>query len=245
MGWVTDSRFETGREYAAMQKRFISDTSHQMRTPLAVMKTGVEVALMQKDALTREEAIDVLESNLQEIEHITAMMNTLLLLSRLDDPAAARSIAPVNVSEIVRDTLARYKHDADAKYITLHFPPAISYVVQGEISELETLFRSIIKNAIAYTTSGGEVRVSITESNGRVIVTFADTGVGIAREKLIHIFEPFYRGEIDGVNARAQEKPLGLGLTLAKKIAERHLGSITVESEPCCGSTFAVALPLA
>ena len=242
------------REVTQMQSRFIAETSHEMRTPLSIMKTGIEVSLLNKDALTREEAVEILESNLQEVNKITRMMNALLILSRLDDPARSMSYEHVNITDIVYRAASRYENAAIAKSISIHLSSAPEFHMRGNKSNLETMFKQILRNAVAYTPHGGEIWVRIDPAfPKRVRVSVEDTGVGIPPEKLPHIFEPFYRAKDNhemlsspapSPNPHLQ-KPLGLGLALAKRIVKQHSGTIRIASLPQKGTTLFITLPLA
>jgi len=240
------------KDVALTQKRFIAETSHAMRTPLSIMKAGIEVALLDRETLTREEAIEVLESNLQEVDRMTRMTNALLILSRLDDPTHTAVFEQLNVTGIVMGAVRRYEHAAATKNITLAIPEAPDYFVHGNGAYMETLFKQIIRNAITYTPEGGTVRVRITPvSSRKVEIAIQDTGVGISKENMIHLFKPFYGARKNtrpnpktSSDSSLSKSPLGIGLTLARRIAKHHRGTIRVKSEVNKGSTFFITLPL-
>lgn len=241
-------------DIASMQKRFLADSSHEMRTPLAIMKTNIEVSLMDKQNLTREEAIEALESNLQEVDNITRIINALLHLTRLEDPMQMSPFVRIDAMRALTNAVEQCAPIAQAKNITLHLPVEIESFLQGDAQNLEILFKNLLKNAITYTQSGGTVWVRIKHIfPQRIVFEFEDNGVGIPKEKLTHIFAPFYRAKdnhelIAEENARISvviEKSLGLGLALVERIVKKHRGTIYVESELNRGTRFFVTFPLA
>ncbi len=240
-------------EVTRMQHRFIAETSHEMRTPLSIMKTGIEVSLMNKNSLTREEAVEVLETNLQEVNNMARMINALLVLSRFDDPSRSAQLERINITDIVSAATLAYEKAAESKQITMHLPDAPAYTVVGNSVHLGTMFKQIIRNAVAYTEERGSIQVRIAPSfPKRVRVSIQDTGIGIDAKDIPHIFEPFYRArdshelltERHRANNPSTKKPVGLGLALVKKIVKQHRGTVRVHSEVKKGSTFFVTLPL-
>jgi signal transduction histidine kinase len=220
------------------QNRFIADASHELRTPLAVMKTGIEVHLRRKD-LSVENARGVLADTLKEINLMTELSNNLLSISKghLSDITLTKIYLP----DVLRRKVERLKHIAEEKNITLTLSgsaPA-DKMVMGNDFTLSQAFYNLIHNAIVYTPDGGSVKVDYAVRNGKYIVNISDTGIGISKEALPHIFEPFYRAD----NSRSADGS-GLGLSIVRSHISFHRGAIAVRSELGKGTKFTVALPV-
>lgn len=221
------------------QRRFIADASHELRTPLSIMKTNSEVALMDGSELKVEEAIETLNSNMEEIDRMSKLIEQLLSMSFYDNKMIEIPSAPVNFSQVVSGTVDKIQSLARQKNVKLKMEKADPLTIFGNPTALEQLVMNLVKNAIVYTPSGGEVCVSVEKDGKRGRFNVEDTGIGIAEEDLPHIFNPFYKTD----KASRMADGTGLGLTIVKKIVDRHNGSIEVKSQPGKGTTFTVSMP--
>lgn len=232
------------REFVEAQRRFISDASHELRTPLATVKTENEVALLDPARVTREEAISLLRSNVEEVDRISTILNNLLNLASFNSATGAPPFTAVNLSGIAERVMERMKFLADRKKVRLVVTKAANVLVWGNGTALEEVVSNLVKNAIQYTPAEGEVKLTIhadpDSRNAELVVR--DNGIGIAPKDLPYIFEPFYRSEN---SLHMHQQGTGLGLPLVREIVKRHRGTIHIDSAPGKGTAVAIKLPLA
>ncbi|OGY98845.1 MAG: hypothetical protein A2855_01575 [Candidatus Liptonbacteria bacterium RIFCSPHIGHO2_01_FULL_57_28] len=232
------------REFMESQRRFISDASHELRTPLATMKTENEVALLDPGRVTRDEAISIIKSNVEEVDRIATILNNLLNLASFNNASGAPPFSAVDLAAVVRTILERVKILAVRKDIRITTVNLLPTRVWGNATALEEVASNLLKNAIQYTPAGGEItlesRPDAEKKNGRLVVR--DTGVGIAPEDLPYIFEPFYRSD---KSLHMYQQGAGLGLPLVREIAKRHGGSIDIQSSLGKGTMITISIPLA
>jgi signal transduction histidine kinase len=219
------------------QKRFTGDASHELRTPLAVMQTENEVAL-RNPRLSRQQAVSQLKSNLEEVAKLKMLSDGLLRLASFDSSTELDST--VDVSEVVAEAVSRWQKPAEVKgvRITTEVSPA---TVRGDRESLIELVSILLDNAIKYSSSGGEVKITTSRRGRSVLIGVADKGQGIKAGDLPKIFDRFYQAD----TARSGQHGYGLGLSIALRIAEIHHGAIEVKSTVRKGSTFTVVLPQA
>ena len=229
-----------GRLQAAFDRlvQFTADASHELRTPVAIMRTTAEVTLTRTRATP--EYIAALERILQESEHTTALIEDLMTLARADAGAGDVALQPVDLAACLRQTCAEVRVLAEAAQLRLETELPTHCSIQADEPLLRRLFLVLLDNAIKYTPPNGLVQVSLRTRGASACVTIADTGAGIPAEHLPHIFERFYRAAQHRSRA---DGGAGLGLSIAQWIAARHGSKITVESAPHAGSTFQVCFP--
>lgn len=221
------------------QRRFTADASHEICTPLTILKGGTEVALLEPR--TADEYKRLLRSNLEEIERLTELTTNLLTLARADagDTQTARELLILN--ELVADTHARLASVAEEKGVKFSFISNGLAIVEGDYNALRQVVFNLASNALRYTPRGGKVELAVTRTAddfARLDVT--DTGVGIPAEALPHVFERFFRAP----NARSHApEGSGLGLAICQTIVNAHGGRLTVESAEGRGSRFTLLLP--
>ncbi|HET8650756.1 MAG TPA: ATP-binding protein, partial [Gemmatimonadales bacterium] len=221
--------------------RFTADASHELKTPLMVLRAGVERALTH--AQTPPEAIQSLDEALQQVNRMSEMVESLLTLARADEGRAPLAVEEVDLRDLVADageTAGMLGEQGDVQ-VNVEVPaePVRMAVDPHRIREL--LF-NLVTNAIKYTPSGGTVDLVLAEDDHTVSLMVRDTGIGIAAGDLPHIFDRFWRA--DPARSRTGDRPgTGLGLAITKWIAEAHGGSITVQSRPGRGTAFTVRLP--
>ena len=228
------------RSFAAL-RRFTADASHELKTPLTVLRAGVERAITMPSLPS--EALAALEETLQEINRMTELVEALLMLARADEGTAPLHRETVDLRAIVEETGETGELLAAEAGVNMEVAtPADPVIVPVDASRIRQLILNLLTNAVKYTPAGGSVRLQLGPSNGRVTLTVADSGVGIAPGDLPHIFDRFWRA--DSARTRTGERSgTGLGLAICKWIAEAHGGTIDVQSRPGRGTTFTVTLP--
>lgn len=218
-------------------RRFTADAAHELRTPLATIRTEAEVALLAtRDPEAYREA---LRSVVEEAERLSRLADRLLLLSR-EDAGVALTRRPVRLDEAVRQAADAAAVVARGAGVSLRIGPLCPARVAGDPDLIRQVLDNLVGNAVEYTPAGGEVVVSARRADGRVVLEVRDTGVGIPGDALPRIFDRFYR--VDESRSR-RTGGTGLGLSIAKAAVERHGGTIEVASVPGLGSTFRVAFP--
>ena len=220
-------------------RRFTADAAHELRTPLAAMRTEAEVALRSPRSSDRDTR--VLENLLEEIERLTRLVSHLLFLCREDTGVDVGDVQPVQLDVVVRDVGDHMAVAAREKGVDLVVDLRHSCEVKGEADRLRQLFFNLLDNAIKYTPPGGKVTVDGDSSNGQAIVTVSDTGIGIPAEHLPHVFDRFYRVD----SSRSPETDgNGLGLAICRSIAESHSGRLEIDSTFGSGSRVTLVLPI-
>jgi len=231
-----------GRLESAFKRvtQFTADASHELRTPIALMRTRTEVTLRKQ----RSEA-DYLETIVrihQELERTSALIENLMTLARADSGSEPLQVAPTNLNELLLEISETARLLAEGKSIQYDQRlPETPLSVSGNAPSLRRLFLILIDNAVKYTSREGRISVVLDTSDGTAVTEIRDTGVGISTTDLPHIFERFYRAD----ESRSRESGgTGLGLSIAKWIAEAHQGKISVVSKVGEGSVFRVQIPL-
>lgn len=218
------------------QRRFIANVSHELRTPLSVLKTSSEVALLAGKNLTREQAIDVLKSNIEEVDRMSKIIQFFLSFSTSQNKIDRLQMSAVNLSQITAKAINILQKRAGEKDVTLHLVDKGAAVVYGNVTALEEMLLNIIKNAITYTPRGGEIEVSLKHTFDEVLLSVRDNGLGIPPEDIPHIFEPFFKAS----NTIAKKEGVGLGLAIVKEIAHMHRAHIDVKSKVGKGTIFSI-----
>jgi heavy metal sensor kinase len=222
--------------------QFTADASHELRTPVAIIRTTVEVT--RAKPRTPEQYQEALDRILGESERMTALIEDLMVLARADAGVDGVALEPIDLAGVLRDQCAKVQVLAESSGVRLSSNLPARCELPGEAMMLGRLFLILLDNAIRYTPARGEVSVSLDldSANGVAIGIVRDTGIGIGPEDLPHVFERFYRAAKD----RSRESGgTGLGLSIAQWIAQRHGGAILAQSAVGTGSTFYVRLPLA
>ena len=222
------------------ERRFTADASHELKTPLAVLRGDIEVAL-RRDRST-EEYKRVLASSLEEIARLTKLADDLLTLARSDAGEQVLELEPVRLDSLAAEARSFIQPLAAASGIALnHEAPPAPVVIEGDAKRLKQLFVNLLDNAIKYTASGGSAQLRLSVEDGAALIEVSDTGRGIPKDALPRIFERFYR-QSDPRDSRVTG--FGLGLAISKWIVDAHNGSIEAESEEGRGSRFIIRLPL-
>jgi heavy metal sensor kinase len=221
-------------------RQFSSDASHELRTPLTVMRGETELALRRPRETEDYKA--VMESNLEEIDRMTRIVDELLFLSRADMGEVKMEHLPVSLDSLIEDVQRQASLLGQERDVQVLLSATTPAVVLGDELRLRELFLNLVDNAIKYSRSGGTVEMALTIEQEQARLSVTDHGIGIAQEDQPQIFDRFYRTD----HARAHtKKGTGLGLAICIWIAESHRGQIEVQSKIGEGSTFTVLLPLA
>lgn len=221
--------------------RFTADASHELKTPLAVLRADVERAMMETSSPT--ERMVALEEALQEVRRMTDLVESLLTLARADEGRFDLHREPVDLQPLVQEVYETALILGEAQGVTVNLPFTTDAVVMADRTRLRQLFLNLITNAIKYTPPGGKVELGLGRHPDNVTFAVRDTGIGISAADFPHIFERFWRA--DRVRSRMSERGgFGLGLAISQWIAQAHGGTLTASSRLGRGSLFTVTLPL-
>ncbi|MEK7361552.1 MAG: HAMP domain-containing sensor histidine kinase, partial [Pseudomonadota bacterium] len=246
------------RSFAQM-RQFITDASHELRSPLAVLRGEVELGLKAQlncpCAIGRGEDAGrgitvpvssrcqhILGSCAFQIERLSGLVETLLFLSNADAEKAALDFKPVDLTCVMEEMAEQTRILAEAKGIEVTLENGHGVILPADEMRLRQLLLNLVGNAVKFTSKGGRISLSCRPVDGQAEFVVSDTGIGIEPKDLPHIFDRFYRANRSGSGA---DSGYGLGLSICKWIVEAHRGSIQVESIPGKGSAFTVRLTLA
>lgn len=224
------------------QNRFTADASHELRTPIAAMRSETEVTLMDP-RLTLAQAKQQLHSNLEELDKLTLLSEGLLRLARFEHSDLPKQ--PVQLQSIMQAAIERVMPLAEAKHILIVGAGEIPLDLHatGDRASLAEVLVILLDNAIKYSPPKSEILVAARIDQRHILCTVTDQGIGIKASELPHIFERFYRA--DTARSKQHVQGYGLGLAIAKNIIEAHGGTLTATSMPGKGSTFTLRLPKA
>jgi len=226
------------RAFASLRE-FAGDASHQLQTPLTVMKGSVELAVSSpRDAESYRETLGEVA---QEVDRMTAILADLRALSLADAPVARRNGAIVNLSEVFGDAAEVIGALGESAGVTVETAIAADVFIHGDPVRLQQVVFNLGDNAVKYSRPGDRVRLRLTREGTHAVLTITDSGVGIAPADLPHIFDRFYRSSTVGQRTDGS----GLGLAIARRIVEAHGGRIAAHAPAAAGTTFTVRLPLA
>jgi heavy metal sensor kinase len=226
-------------EHAVVEMRqFSSALAHELRTPLAALRGEIELALREPGISPAQE--DVYGSQIEEIDHLTRLIDQILTLARAEAGQIRLTVAPVDLGQLAASLVDQLQPLAEARSIDLSCEPADAVIVQGDPAWLKRLLLNLLDNALKYTPGGGRVSVRVSRLGDRARIDVQDTGAGLSPADLPRVFERFFRAD----PARSSSQPgAGLGLSLVQWIVAAHRGQVTVQSRLGQGSTFSVTLP--
>lgn len=229
-----------GRLKDAFQRinQFSIDVSHELKTPLTILKGETEVALRKEREKYDYQVL--LMSNLEEIDRMSCIIDDLLLLSKADMKEIKLNVEEVALRDLITDVCMDMKVVADKKNVELEASELEDIRLKGDELKLRRMLLNIVENGIKYSQFGGKVSVSSYQNNGYAKIDVKDNGIGISEEDIEYIFDRFYRAD----PSRKRESGSGLGLSISRWIAEAHQGSIEVISQPARGSMFTIKLPI-
>jgi signal transduction histidine kinase len=222
-------------------RRFTADASHELKTPLAVLRADVERAMTE--AASQNERMIALEEALQEVRRMSDLVESLLTLARADEGRFDLHREPVELQPLVQEVYETALILGEAQGVTVNLPFTADATVMADRTRLRQLFLNLVTNAIKYTPAGGKVELGLGRHPDNVTFAVRDTGIGISAADFPHIFERFWRA--DRVRSRMSERGgFGLGLAISQWIAQAHGGTLTASSRLGRGSLFTVTLPL-
>ncbi len=217
-------------------QRFLGNASHQLRTPLTTIRASLDLA--QRPGLDEQERRAILSDAQGEAGRMARLIGDLLSLARADS-GARLTFAPIEVDAVLLECVRQQRQASD--HVRMSVERVEPAIVDGDRDRLKELFLILLENAARYTPAGGSVTAALEVADGRVSVSIADTGIGIAEEDRAHLFERLYRGP------RARElRPsgTGLGLAIARWIVTAHGGTIRLDPRPAGGTVARVTLPV-
>ncbi len=239
--FLSNRALEPARLAWRNQQRFIGDAAHELRTPLTLLRADAEVLLRSREHLESEDT-ELLEDIVTETERMSALATNMLTLARLDNNSTHREHEVINLTELALGDVRRVQALADQSRISIQVESHDGALVIGDPGLLEQAVLILLDNAIKYNRPNGRVTISVEAKDKNAFLNVNDTGIGIAAEHLPHLGERFYRVD----KARSREAGgSGLGLSIARGIAEAHGGSLSLSSVPDQGTTVTLKLPLA
>jgi len=223
------------------RRETISNISHDLRTPLAALHGYLETLLIKEGTMTPQEQRAYIQVAIRHSERLAKLIGELFELAQLDSREVKLRLEPFSLGDLAQDVVQQHQlvaHQKDLQ-VQAQIPSALPFV-SADIALIERVLDNLMENALRYTPEGGSVTLSLAPQAGKIEVRVADTGSGIRREDLPHIFERFYRG------ASQPERPSssGLGLAIVKRILELHGSTISAESVPDQGTSFIFHLPI-
>ncbi len=234
-----------GRLQASFEqvRQFSVDASHELRTPLTIMRGEIEVAL--RNARLSRTTREIFESVLHEVIRLSSIVESLVILTKAETGRQAFTYSAVALDQLVRQIADDARVLAEPKRIRVKEDRIDRVTITADGARLRQLLLTLVDNAVKYTPERGSVTLSLVQDGTTAHIRVKDTGIGIPRKDQSRVFERFYRVERDDGSRGTITEGSGLGLSIARWIAEAHDGTITVESRERRGSTFTVSLPLA
>jgi len=226
------------------QRQFMADASHELRTPLSVMRTAAEVTLEQ-DHRQETEYREALATVKQQARRLTGIVENMFALARADMGQLSTHFADLYLDEVVSEAVRAASVLAARKEITIDQDVTAEAPYRGDEGLLRQMVLNLLDNAIKYTPPSGTVTVRLEARATEYAIQVTDTGPGIQGEDQLHIFDRFFRSDKarTGKSNSKEEGGAGLGLPIARSIAELHRGQLTLARSDCSGSTFEVLLP--
>jgi len=220
------------------QKQFIANVAHELRTPLSIIKTNSEVALLDPDM--RDATRKVFSSTVEELDRVSDILNNLLTLSASVRPERVQ-FRDEDLGPIVENSMRKLEEFSEPKRLEVTARMSERRIVWGNAAALDQIVTNILKNAIMYSSRGGHITITVEPVHPNFIeLTVRDSGIGIARKDLFRVFEPFYRAERSRTRAKGG---IGLGLPIVSELVRLHHGKITVRSIEGQGTIVSVLLP--
>ncbi len=229
------------QEMIQEQNRFISDASHELKTPLTAMKSSLEVYI-RDPKLTLSEAKTVLQDNIEEVNRLTYLSESLLSLSMHKREKDSAPFAKLNMNSVLIKARSLVRHAALQKKIEIDLFQIPEKKIEGNEQKLVELFTILLDNAVKYSSASSHISITGKLGKKGLELRVKDFGIGIHEKDIPHVFDRFYRS--DSARSKADAGGYGLGLSIAKKIIELHAGKITLESMINVGTTVIVWLPI-
>ncbi len=223
------------------QKIFTANVSHELRTPLTALKMEDEVVLMNNNA-SLSELKSTIKSNLEEVEKIESLINSILRLTKLENDELRSEFRSIELNEVVEQAISTLTPIATKKNITINLPETKKYSVFGNKESLVQLLIILLDNSVKYSRNSSKISISVEHYDKKqILISIVDNGVGINKDKLKQVFDRFYQADLSRNN---QTEGYGLGLSIAKSIVDLHNGNIVISSIEDKGTTVRVYLPI-
>lgn len=220
------------------QAQFIADAAHELRSPLANLRTTAEVALRRQDPKTHQRALQI---TVTEVERLTRLTESLLTLSLADAGALVQERVPVDIAQIITESAEAIRPRAEEAGVRIELQTE-PFSIRGDCLRLQQVFANLLDNAVRYSLPGGSVQIRSERKRDKADIYIEDEGPGISEVHLPHVFERLYRAD----TARARVTGgFGLGLSIVKAIVEAHGGSVSVRSTVGKGTAVQIRFPLA
>ena len=226
-----------------VRRDLVANVSHDLRTPLASLRGYLETLMIKGDSLPPEEQKMYLAIATQQTERLARLVAELFELAKLEAKDVSVQTESFPVSELIQDVVQKFELDAHRRQLAIRAQVEGDLpFVTADIALVERVLQNLIDNALSHTPAGGSVTVTARAREREIAITVADTGSGISKDHLPHIFERLYRAD---KSRDSRSGGAGLGLAIARQIVELHGGRIAVESELGRGTAFSFSLPLA
>ena len=228
------------QEMIEEQNRFISDASHEFRTPLTALKSSLEVNIRDKN-LSIEDAKKIMSESIKDVNNLQMLSDSLLQLSQYEKPKMNIQFEKISLKQLINESIKKIEVLAKNKNIKIK-NTVINGNLKGDKYGLTDLFVILLDNAIKYSKEKSVVVISTKKIDHSVSISIEDNGIGIDKKDIPHLFDRFYRSDL----ARSKKKVngYGLGLSIAKKIVDQHKGSIKIISKVKKGTTVTIVLPI-
>ncbi|MBN1541652.1 response regulator [candidate division KSB1 bacterium] len=223
-----------------LKSQFINMAAHELKAPLSAIKGYIELLIDATLGNTLDQYSHQLDRSRERIDALVNLINDLLNISRIEAGTVRRDIEPIDMSELLQNTLDFFRNDIEKRGLQLEQQIAADLILDADREEIQRVLTNLISNAIKYNKESGAISVNAERNNGYIRIQVSDTGIGLKPEERDHLFEEFFRAK----NPLTRNiTGTGLGLTILKKIVDSYAGRIEVESEFEAGSTFTVFLP--
>ncbi len=237
---LAEKTLEPIEEMVKKQKRFISDAAHELKTPLAAMKTDMEVTLRDKNA-NKDDYATSLKDSIDEIDKLNLFIGNLLKKSKYQIEQRQIEKTDVDFAVIIQEALNMLGPVAKKKHINIE-RNLNKAIIKANKDEIYELVMNLTDNAIKYSKENESIQVSLNTEDKNAVFTVIDHGVGISQEEIANIFEPFYK--VDKSRSKNTYDGFGLGLSIVKEIVKEYNGHIVVSSVVNEGTTFKVTFPI-
>jgi len=240
MAGEIESNFTKIQSIDNFRKELIANISHDLRTPISVIKGYAEMLSLKKDELSEEEELKYLNNIGESTKRVTGLMNQLLELSKLENNQIKLQKEPFSLAELVSDMVSRFEVLLKEKNIKFSFEIDENLpLAYGDISLVERVIQNLIDNAIKYSPENSKIIIGLGKSEDGITFNIKDQGKGINPQNINKIFERYTTSS----EVNKEDKSFGLGLAISKKILELHDSTIAVSSKLNIGTTFSFQLP--
>jgi signal transduction histidine kinase len=235
-----DAQWQELEKMDRLRRELIANVSHDLRTPIANLHGYIETLLLKNKTLSDEDRKQYLEIAVANSQRLAKLVDELFELSKLDSCETVVYAEPFSIGELIQDVVQKFQLKADQMNIQLKTEFNVEApLVYGDIGMMQRVLENLTENALRHTTENGTITIGLVPNGGEVIIRVADTGCGIPKDQLEHIFERFSRLD----KSRPKSESSGLGLAITKRIIELHGSTIAVNSQVNHGTTFSFGIP--